>query len=394
MKHLKFSLTFFLITFSLFAQTSESEKIYQSILQATFTQDKIEIAKTLFKKNECKEGTYTLRLLKDSHYWNRETGVFLVGECRNPNLDIAVCNLFLEDHMTRLSIRSLIQNEPSRFSKILVSSYKPDLLFSTKRELFQLFELSQDEVTSNFLQGIIKNQTSPDRLLAFEALLKHKKESNNSFVRNFLNDKDLRKYSLHWLAESGNKSDLKLYQEILANPNSELEELLSACIAINKWSEEKEKKATYLRFLKEDTQNLLPSLFSIFDGFLDDDIFKEIGRLSRAGKTQIIRTEATLQLKKYSGSKKYPYIILFLQEEYQAQNQDHAGDTIATVMTLGLHGIFKGLEENKRKGKFYSIKSDLIVFLQKETGEKFKTPQEWKVWANQKKLLPITITYE
>jgi len=394
MNLLKFSLIISLIPITLFAQTTDSEKIYQSILKATFTQDKIEVAKALLKKNECKEGNYTLKLMKDSHYWNRETGVFLAGECRNPNLDRAVCDLFLEDHMTRLAVRKLIQKEPSRFSKILVSNYRPDLWDPTKRELFQLFELTQDEATSNFLQTIIKNKTSSDRLLAFQAILKHKKDSNSSFIRSFLNDKDLRKYSLHWLAESGSKSDLKLFQEILTNPISELEELLSACIAISKWSEEKEKKETYLRFLKEDTQSLLPSLFSVFDGFLDEDVFKEIGRLSRAGKTQIIRTEATLQLKKYSGSKKYPYIILYLQEEYQPQNQNHAGDTIATVMTLGLHGIFKGLEENKRKDKFYSIKSELIQFLQKETGENFKTAPEWKVWANQKKLLPITITYE
>ncbi|MBP9888465.1 MAG: hypothetical protein KBF93_19370 [Leptospiraceae bacterium] len=394
MNLLKIFVFFSFTILSLSAQSSESEKIYKSILKATFTNDKIEIAQNLLKKNECKEGKYILKLMKDSHYWNRETGVFLVGECKNPNLDKAVCDLFLEDHMTQTAIRELIKKQPNRFAKHLVSLYKQDLWDPTKRELFKLYELTQDADTSNFLQGLIKNPKSPDRTLAFQSLLKHKKDSNDSFVRSFLNDKELRKYSLQWLTESGNKSDLKLFQEILSNPNSELEELASACIAIKKWGDEKEKKETYLRFLKEDTQRLLPSLFSIFNDLLDEDIFKEIGRLSRAGKTQFIRTEAVLQLKNSSGSKKYPYIILFLQEEYQAQNQNHPGDTIATLMTFGLHSIFKGLEESKRKDKFYSIKSELIQFLQKETGENFKTATQWKVWANQKKLLPISIIYE
>ena len=99
-------------------------------------------------------------------------------------------------------------------------------------------------------------------------------------------------------------------------------------------------------------------------------------------------------MKNYSGSKKYPYIILFLQEEYQSQTQHQSGDTLANLFTLGIYGAFKGLQETYTRDKFYEVQSGLIQFLQKETGENFKTPTEWKVWANQKKLLPITITYE
>ncbi len=383
-----------LIAFSLFAQTSDSEKIYQSVLKATFTQDKIEVAKPLLKKNECKEGNYTQKLLKDSNYWNRETGIYLAGECRNPKLDKAVCDLFLEDHMTRNPVRELIKKDPNRYSKVLISLYKKDLWDPTKKELFQLYELTQDEDTSNFLQDLIKNPKSTDRIIAFQSLLKHKKASNDSFVRSFLQDKELRKYSLQWLAESGKEIDLKLFQEILANPKSNLEELVSACVAVKKWGDSKEKKSTYLRFLKEDNQSLLPSVFSIFDGFLDEEIFKEVSRLTRGGKTQSIRTEAVLQLKNSTGSKKYPYIILFLNEEYQSQSEYHSGDTIANIFTLGIHGVFKGLQEKQRRDKFYEIQSELIQLLQKETGEKFLTAAEWKTWANQKKLLPITITYE
>ncbi len=394
MNLLKFSFLISLIAFPLFAQTSDSEKIYQSVLKATFTQEKIEIAKTLIKKNECKEGFYTQKLLKDSNYWNRETGIYLAGECRNPKLDKAVCELFIEDHMTRTPIRELVKKDPNRYSKILVSLYKKDIWDPTKKELFQLYELTQDEDTSNFLQDLVKNPKSIDRVIAFQSLLKHKKGDNDSFVHSFLQDKELRKYSLQWLAESGKESDLKLFQEILSNPKSNSEELATACIAVKKWGDAKEKKSTYLRFLKEDTQSLLPVVFSIFDGFSDDEIFKEVSRLSRGGKTQSIRTEAVLQLKNSTGSKKYPYIILFLQEEYQSQSEYHSGDTIANIFTLGIHGVFKGLQEKQKRDKFYEIQSELIQLLQKETGEKFTTMLEWKTWANQKKLLPITITYE
>ena len=75
MNLLKLSFLISLMTFSLSAQSSDSEKIYQSILKATFTQDKIEVAKPLLKKNECKEGIYTYKLLKDSNYWNQEAGI-------------------------------------------------------------------------------------------------------------------------------------------------------------------------------------------------------------------------------------------------------------------------------------------------------------------------------
>ena len=394
MNLLKLSFLISLMTFSLSAQTSDSEKIYQSILKATFTQDKIEVAKPLLKKNECKEGIYTYKLLKDSNYWNQEAGIFLAGECRNPKLDKAICELFIEDHMIRSPVRELVKKEPSRFSKILISLYKTEMWEPTKKELFQLYEFSQDEDTTNFLQGLIKNPKSKDRVIAFETLLKHKRATNDYFVRSFLKDKELRKYSLQWLAESGKETDLGVFQEILANPKSDLEELASACIATKKWGDTKEKKSTYLRFLREDTQSLLPVVFSIFSGIIDEEIFKEISRLSRAGKNQPIRTEAVLQLKNYSGSKKYPYIILFLQEEYQSQTQHQSGDTLANLFTLGIYGAFKGLQETYTRDKFYEVQSGLIQFLQKETGENFKTPTEWKVWANQKKLLPITITYE
>lgn len=394
MNILKFSFVITLFVFSLSAQTSDSEKIYHSVLKATFTKEKIEIAKALLKKNECKEGLYTEKLLKDSNYWNREAGIYLAGECQNPKLDKAICELFIEDHMTRTPVRELIKKNPNRYSKILISLYKKDLWDPTKKELFQLYELTQDEDTTNFLQGLVKDLKSTDRIIAFQSLLKNKEGNNDSFARSFLQDKELRKYSLQWLAESGKESDLELFKNILANPKSNLEELASACLAVKKWGDTKEKKVTYLRFLKEDTQSLLPILFSIFDGLMDDEIFKEVGRLTRAGKTQIIRTEAILQLKNSSDSKRFSYIILFLNEEYQSQSEYQSGDAMANLFTLGIHGVFKGLQEKQKRNKFYEIQRELVQFLQKETGEKFITAVEWKTWANQKKLLPITITYE
>ena len=241
---------------------------------------------------------------------------------------------------------------------------------------------------------MIKNPKSADRVIAFQSLLKHKKGDNDSFVRSFLQDKELRKYSLQWLAESGKESDLELFKDILANPKSNFEELASACFAVKKWGNSKEKKAIYLRFLKEDTQSLLPILFSIFHGLMDDEIFKEVSRLSRSGKNQAIRTEAALELKNFSGAKKYPYIILFLSEEYQSQSEYQSGDAIANLFTLGIHGVFKGLQEKQKRDKFYEIQAELIQYLQKETGEKFLTAAEWKAWANQQKILQITIIYE
>jgi hypothetical protein len=165
-------------------------------------------------------------------------------------------------------------------------------------------------------------------------------------------------------------------------------------MAIQKWGTQKEKKSTYIRFLKEDNQVLLPSVFLIFKELQDDDIFREASKLSRTGKTQVIRSEAVLQLKNYSGQKKFPYIILFLQEEYQTQTQPHIGDVVVTVITFGIHGIFQGLQEKYRKDRFLSIQSELVQLLQKETGEKFTDVKEWKSWAHKKKLLPISITFE
>lgn len=394
MTFLKFSFTFLVFTFSLSAQTTESEKIYQSILKATFTQDKIEIAKSLLKKNECKDGVYTEKLLKDSHYWNRETGIFLVSECKNPKLDKIVCDLFLNDHMIRSALIDLFKKNSNRFSKNLISIYKKDIWGPTKEDLFRLYSQMQDEDISNFLQEIINDTKSSDRSLAYNALMRNSKKPKDAYFRSYINDKDLRKLSLQWIVENGNKSDLSLFKEILANPKSEFDALANACLAIQKWGEEKEKKSTYLRFLKEDTQSLLPILFSIFTGLQDDEIFKEVSKLSRNGKTQLIRTEAILELKNFSGQKKFPYIILFLQEEYQSQTSPQTADAFANLFTLGLHGVFQGLQEKQKKDKFYDIKDDLVRYLQKETGEKYTSFTEWKAWANQKKLLPITITYE
>ena len=372
----------------------ESEKIYQSVLKATFVNDKIEVAKKFLSISECKEGAYTRKLLKDSHYWNREAGIFIVGECKNPNLDKEICNLFIEDHMIRTPIRELIKKNPSRYTKDLIAIYKNDIWNANKKELFQLYEITQDENTSNFLQSIIKNPKSPDRSLAIQSLLKHPKKQNDSFIRSYLKDNELRKYSLQWIVENGPNDDLPLFQEILSNTNSKMEDLVFACMAIGKWGNEKEKKSTYLRFLKEDSQSLLPSVFFIFNKMMDENLFSEISRLSRTGKTQTIRTEAILQIKDLPNQKKYAFLILFLQEEYQTQNQADIGDAFATVITFGIHGIFKGLQEKNRKNKFESIQSEVIQLLQKETGERFTTAPEWKAWANQKKHLPITITFE
>lgn len=372
----------------------ESEKIYQSVLKATFVNDKIEVAKKFLSISECKEGAYTRKLLKDSHYWNREAGIFIVGECKNPNLDKEICNLFIEDHMIRTPIRELIKKNPSRYTKDLIAIYKNDIWNANKKELFQLYEITQDENTSNFLQSIIKNSKSPDRSLAIQSLLKHPKKQNDSFIRSYLKDNELRKYSLQWIVENGSNDDLPLFQEILSNTNSKMEDLVFACMAIGKWGNEKEKKSTYLRFLKEDSQSLLPSVFFIFNKMMDENLFSEISRLSRTGKTQTIRTEAILQIKDLPNQKKYAFLILFLQEEYQTQNQADIGDAFATVITFGIHGIFQGLQEKNRKNKFASIQSEVIQLLQKETGERFTTAPEWKAWANQKKHLPITITFE
>ena len=81
--------------------------------------------------------------------------------------------------MIRSPVRELVKKEPSRFSKILISLYKTEMWEPTKKELFQLYEFSQDEDTTNFLQGLIKNPKSKDRVIAFETLLKHKRATND-----------------------------------------------------------------------------------------------------------------------------------------------------------------------------------------------------------------------
>ena len=61
-------------------------------------------------------------------------------------------------------------------------------------------------------------------------------------MRSFLQDKELRKYSLQWLAESGKESDLELFKDILANLKSNFEELASACFMVKKWGIIKKKQ--------------------------------------------------------------------------------------------------------------------------------------------------------
>ena len=121
----------------------ESEKIYQSVLKATFVNDKIEVAKKFLSISECKEGAYTRKLLKDSHYWNREAGIFIVGECKNPNLDKEICNLFIEDHMIRTPIRELIKKSRNSSIPFLIG-------FNSSRIYNYLFFDLENSISQNF----------------------------------------------------------------------------------------------------------------------------------------------------------------------------------------------------------------------------------------------------
>ena len=77
------------------------------------------------------EATERFKLLEQGN-WN----LFSRGMSKS-KLDKEICDLFIEDHMTRITIRELIKKDPERFSKILTSLYKKKIFGDpTKKNYF------------------------------------------------------------------------------------------------------------------------------------------------------------------------------------------------------------------------------------------------------------------
>ncbi|MCB1160514.1 MAG: hypothetical protein H7A25_16675 [Leptospiraceae bacterium] len=382
-----FSIYFmFLFTFLFYpiqAKDSKEQILHEAIIRESSLSRKKTLGEKLGNLKTPEAADVTIKLLSDTSYWNREAGVSACMVLKMEKTDNLLIQKMLSDHMIKSSIQTIVSKEPNRYLLYMIENYKDSYRKKDREELIQLIAKTKHKYAKDFLLKLIEKAGSPDRSVALTYLGKYFSKESYSFIRQQINEKELRLSVLSYLIEFDNKKDYPIFTDILKNSNSPVEEKIISLKALEHWGTQEEKYSEYVKVLEAEEESLKIGAMQIFKDLRNTRIQLLLCKQMKIARKQSTRVIAAKTLMEFRDKSIVPYLILGLKEKYSRQKSGSIlGNLFMNMITLGFAGTFKELSYQMDENKFSKHKEKLSLKLKELTGRDYGTSyRNWKDWA-------------
>lgn len=382
MRFLRYTICVFLFTFltlNLHSQAKQSKtlkksnspkEIYETILKTGGLFDKQDLGKQLGKFGNSSY-PYTNLLLKDKHYWNRIAGIESAEISSDKEIEKNILDLLANDHMTTRESKEFIQKRYQRIENLYLNKIKEENDLYKVKELIASIPLPIPNQSKLFLSEAVSNISDKSRELAFEKLAQaydpsKPKESDDVFLRSFIEDRSLRVSVLEYIQSKGDKSDLRIFTEILGEKSSPFKEKTIALRALNQWGTISEQKTMYEKILSfpNKEEDLKYVAIHVFSNLKSENIRKELCSLTQNSTNQEVRITAAVELIPYDNIINIPCLEEVAVEKINVSPPPHLGDAALAIITFGITGFVKARNESKRKEHFFVRQKSVHSHLQ------------------------------
>ncbi|MCB1175947.1 MAG: hypothetical protein KDK36_00055 [Leptospiraceae bacterium] len=335
-------------------EANESKILYNKILNTKGLFAKQKLGNSLGKLGINSEA-YIIKLFKDDNYWNRSAGVFASKEIDSININSSLINLYLDDHMTRWDSKKILLKEFSKYEIYIIQKWEKETSLKKKKLILDVLENSNSKKIYSILKEEILNKSSKLRKDSYTTLAKIKNKDNDEFLRSYINDPILKTHCLEYIVEKGNKNDKELLKEIIYNDKASSKERVISLSGIKKWGSFNEKKEIFETCLKSKDQSLIFYSINLLGEIRSGTIQNSLCNHSKNNKLQDIRILSAENLIPYQDPSNIKCIKRISEEKYiRKSSKTTTGDVIVGIMSFGLSSIFKSINNNRKRNKFYS----------------------------------------
>ena len=286
----------------------------------------------------------------------------------------------LKDPSLREKAIQEIKKDINKYVNLIIRIYNKGLDKEDREMLIDLISYSKNQTGENFLKTNVSNKSSEDRVFSLRKYMQDYKV-DPAFMKNQLEDKQLRIYSLAYIVDRGKKEDYEIFQKIIFNANAPNEERILAVKAAMLWGTEIAKKEIYLFVLQKANEIVVAPSIMIFENVKSDEIREELFRYSKKGQSQITRSNACYALTFYDSNQVIPYLIIGLSEEFLYEKLTGV-DILTGLLSLGSSALAKSLPLLQTKAEFENRKIKIAETLKKITNvDNGLSYQKWFDWA-------------
>lgn len=362
----------------LFSQ-SQPERYYQNIIQEGSFQKKRELGRQLGRLGAAEARSLLLKLLDDSHYWNRCAAIQGLWFYDEPEVKRRLIKKLMDDHMVRDEIAAGLKTRMPKFAAAAAEEYNRETDAEKRKILLTCVAATGSKEAEDFLKGIVADRTSPDRRLAAGQIARSFPDNYQLFI-GLVDDPEVRIVALGFLAENGSVRDLPLFASILEREAEEAEKVV-AYQAVAKWGDAALRERTYLNALSSGNEVLVRGGLAAFRSLYNPEISAQLGSLTSQAREQRTRMAAGVRLAELGRSEAVPYLVPLLDEEYREQ-KSATFDAIASVMTAGIWMVLEGLSQGFSRKNYENSRAAILAGLRRITGADAGPEYEsWKEWS-------------
>jgi hypothetical protein len=375
------------------ARAQDAEKLAKAVEEAKFPAEKKEAVRKLVALKSEAARTKLVALLASDDAWTKDAAVFGLTILGDKEGDRALAARFDEASIRGTFVEGLAERKSPFPAGLIVEQFEKCTDFITKKELVELVGKIGGEESEKFLISVLKETPKDEfaradlRKTALDAYAKAFKAKARALALELVEDDELGDSAFKLVIETGSAADLPRALEVIRTRTDDASApiVVVAYGAVAKWGDAKVQLETYLDALRGPSDERALGAMGAFKQVQSPEVTLALCRLVRRSPVQRTRIVAGLM----AADTKLPAdrnardpvvvsLIPLLKETFEPKD---SSPLFFQIITLGLSNLFDAIGRKWDKDGFEATLAEIGRALERRTGEKLATHEDWLRWA-------------
>lgn len=328
-----------------------------------------------------KSGEIWIRhLLEDDSGSNREAGLTAwqnQNQPPDPKTTVKLFQLLIRDAYLRTRVRSTLEAKFPAVEEALWLEWKrvendlsdsDHLLSILPRKIPPMSLARLKQIVTPIQDPPLAGRQSAYKALAERNRLENFQKEMDVFLREYVDDAQVRPIGLDYILNTGNRSDLPLFLALLERDSSLFSEKTLGIYAVKKWGNHSQEILVYEKILlsanSDPSESMVYLAMQVFADLRSESLRVELCQLTEKSRTQAVRFLAGVRLVDYDSVKNLPCLERLEKEELEPKSPATLADAFAVIVSFGIVGIAKIHQEKNRREDFAQKKKRIVEHLQ------------------------------
>jgi hypothetical protein len=375
------------------ARAQDVEKLAKAVEEASFPNEKQAAARKLAALKSEAARTRLLALFASEETWTRDAAAFGLTILADKEGDRALAARFEDASVRGAFVEALPERKAPFPASLIIEQFEKCTNFIEKREFVDLVGKVAGEDGDKFLVSVVKDTPKDEfaradlRKKALETYAKAFKAKVRPLALELVEDDELGDSAFKLVIETGSAADLPRALDLIRNRKDEASApiVVVAYEAVVKWGDAKVQLETYLDALRGPSDEKALGAMGVFKQVQSPEVTIALCRLARRSPVQrtrvvaaMIAADTKLPADRNARDPVVACLVPLLKEAFEAKE---GSPLFFQIITLGLSNLFDAIGRKWDKEAFDATLAQIGRGLERRTGEKHTTHEDWLRWA-------------